>query len=189
MTVKTAFKYIFIGLLTCFLLLVGYVVQAGIAIVHVRTPDTRLWVPVPVALGSIAGHLVDMPLKMERDFQEVWQYREAAADILRQLPGLPDAEFVEVRHGRDHVRIFKRADFLHIQVDNSDRKSQCATADSDRRTPGRGAERSQRFGGRFVCLSGMAVGRRLDLREDRKRRSSNLAMVDPAPASRSKGAG
>jgi len=122
MTVKTALKYIFIGLLTCFLLLVGYVVQAGIAIVHVRTPDTRLWVPVPVALGSIAGGLVDVPLKMERDFQEVWQYREAAAEILRQLPGLPDAEFVEVRSGRDHVRIFKRADFLHIQVDNPTEK-------------------------------------------------------------------
>ena len=119
MTVRTAFKYIFIGLLTSFLLLVGYVVQAGIAIVHVRTPDTRLWVPVPVALGSIAGHLLDIPLKMERDFHEVWQYREAAAEILRQLPGLPDAEFVEVRNRRDHVRIFKRADFLHIQVDNS----------------------------------------------------------------------
>ena len=84
-----------------------------------RTPDTHLWVPVPVALGSIAGHLVDIPLKMERDFHEVWQYREAAAEILRQLPNLPDAEFVEVRNRRDHVRIFKRADFLHIQVDNS----------------------------------------------------------------------
>ena len=122
MTVKTAFKYIFIGLLTCFLLLVGYVVQAGIAIVHVRTPDTRLWVPVPVALGSIAGHLVNLPLKMDRDFQEVWQYREAAAEILRQLPGLPDAEFVEVRHRREHVRIFKRADSLHIQVDTPSEK-------------------------------------------------------------------
>ena len=122
MTVKTAFKYSFIGLLTCFLLLVGYVVQAGIAIVHVRTPDTRLWVPVPVALGSIAGRLIDVPLKMERDFQEVWQYREAAAEILRQLPSVPDAEFVEVRSGRDYVRIFKRADFLHIQVDNPTEK-------------------------------------------------------------------
>ena len=122
MTVKTAFKYIFIGLLTCFLLLVGYVVQAGIAIVHVRTPDTRLWVPVPVALGSIAGHLVNLPLKMDRDFQEVWQYREAAAEILRQLPGLPDAEFVEVRQRREHVRIFKRADSLHIQVDTPSEK-------------------------------------------------------------------
>src|SRR5262245_58686325 len=118
MTVKTAFKYIFIGLLTCFLLLIGYVVQAGIAVVHVRTPDTKLWVPVPVALGSIAGHLIDIPLKMERDFREVWQYREAAAEILRQLPGLPDAEFVEVRNGNEHVRIFKKADFLHVQVDS-----------------------------------------------------------------------
>src|SRR5258706_3895638 len=122
MTVKTAFKYIFIGLLTCFLLLVGYVVQAGIAIVHVRTPDTHLWVPVPVALGSIAGRLVDLPLKMERDFQEVWQYREATAEILRQLPGLPDADFVEVRSGHDHVRIFKRADFLYLQLDNPTEK-------------------------------------------------------------------
>ncbi|MCI0419861.1 MAG: hypothetical protein L0387_17070 [Acidobacteria bacterium] len=117
MTVKTAFKYIFIGLLTCFLLLVGYVVQAGIAIVHVKTPDTRLWVPVPVALGHIAGNLIDMPLKMEKDFQEVWQYREAAADILQQLPGLPDADFVEVRSGREQVRIFKRDDFLFVQVE------------------------------------------------------------------------
>jgi hypothetical protein len=70
------------------------VVQAGIAIVRVRTPDTRLWVPVPVALGSIAGHLINVPLKMERDFQEFWQYREAAAEILRQLPGLPDADLL-----------------------------------------------------------------------------------------------
>jgi hypothetical protein len=118
MTVKTALKYIFIGLLTCFLLFVGYVVQAGIAIVHVKTPDTRLWVPVPVALGSIAGYLINVPLRMERDFQELWQYREAAAEILGQLPGLPDADFVEVRSRGDHVRIFKRADFLYIQVDN-----------------------------------------------------------------------
>jgi hypothetical protein len=122
MTVKTAFKYIFIGLLTCFLLVVGYVVQAGFAVVHIRTPDTRLWVPVPVALGSIAAHLIDVPLKMEGDFQEVWQYREAAAEILRQLPGLPDAEFVEVRSQRDQVSIFKRADFLHIQVDTPNEK-------------------------------------------------------------------
>jgi len=118
MTVKTAFKYIFIGLLTCFLLLVGYVVQAGIAVVHVRTPDTRLWIPVPVALA----YLVDVPFKMERDFQDVWQHREAAAEILRQLPGLPDADFVEVRSGREHVRIFKRADFLHIQVETPKEK-------------------------------------------------------------------
>jgi hypothetical protein len=122
MTVKTALKYIFIGLLTCFLLFVGYVVQAGIAIVHVRTPDTRLWVPIPVALGSIAGHLINVPLKMERDFQEVWQYREAAAEILGQLPGLPDADLVEVRRNGEQVRIFKRAEFLYIQVDKPNEK-------------------------------------------------------------------
>ena len=122
MTVRTAFKYIFLGLLTFSLLLIGYVVQAGIAIVHVRTPDTKLWVPVPVALGSIAGHLVNIPLRMDRDFKEVWEYREAAAEILGQLPGLPDADFVEVRKGREQVRIFKRSNFLHVQVDTPTEK-------------------------------------------------------------------
>lgn len=117
MTVKTAFKYIFLTILVLSLLLIGYVVQAGIAVVQVKTPDTRIWVPVPVALGHLAGSLLDMPLKMEEDFQEVWQHREAAAEILRHIPGLPDAELVQVDNGQEHVRIFKRGDALFIQVD------------------------------------------------------------------------
>lgn len=169
MTVKTAFKYIFLGVLTCFLLLVGYVVQAGIAIVHVRTPDTRLWVPVPVALGSIAGHLINIPLKMDRDFQEVWQYREAAAEILRQLPGLPDAEFVEVRRSREHVRIFKRADSLHIQVDTPKEKVNV-------RLPIQTVERlvevlsdpSASMGDLFACLEWQSAGDLVYVKTDRE---------------------
>jgi hypothetical protein len=122
MTVRTAFKYIFVGLLAAFLLFVGYVVQAGIAIVRVKTPDARLWVPVPVALGTIAGHLVDVPLKWDHHCQEVWQYREAIAEMLRQLPSLPDADFVEIRKGREEVHIFKRDDFLYVRVDHPGEK-------------------------------------------------------------------
>ncbi|MBM3803144.1 MAG: hypothetical protein FJW26_12660 [Acidimicrobiia bacterium] len=122
MTVKTALKYIFIGLLAAFLLFVGYMVQAGIAIVRVKTPDAQVWVPVPVALGTIAGHLVDVPLRLEQHSQEVWQYREAVAEILRQLPSLPDADFVEIRKGREQVHIFKRDDFLHVRVDHPGEK-------------------------------------------------------------------
>ena len=122
MSVKTAFKYIFLGLFVLMLLAVSYVIEAGIAIVHIKTPDARLWFPVPVALGHLAGKMVDIPLKMEPDFQEIWQYREAAIEILRQLPGLPDADFVEVSKAQEHVRIFKRADSLYVQVDNPNEK-------------------------------------------------------------------
>lgn len=122
MTVKAAFKYIFLTILVLSLLLVGYVIQAGIAVVHVRTPDARVWVPVPVALGHLAGSLIDIPLKMEKEFQEVWQHREAIAEVLRQLPGLPDADFVQVDKGKEHVRIFKRGDSLFVQVDTPKEK-------------------------------------------------------------------
>ncbi len=122
MNVKTAFKYILIGLLTCFLLLVGYVVQAGIAVVNVRTPDARFWVPIPVALGHLAGNFVDLPLKQEEKFREVWQHREAIVELLKHVPGLPDADLVEVRSGKERVRIFKRGQFLCVQVDGPDEK-------------------------------------------------------------------
>jgi hypothetical protein len=122
MTVKTALKYISLGILVVALLLVTYVVQAGFAVVQVKTPDTRVWVPIPVALAHLAGAVMDTPLRMEPDFQEVWQHREAAAEILRQLPGLPDADLVQVDSGKDHVRIFKRADALFVQVDTPQEK-------------------------------------------------------------------
>jgi hypothetical protein len=117
MTVKTAFKYIFLAILIALVLLIGYVVQAGFAVVHVKTPDARVWVPVPLAFGHLAGYLLDIPLKTDGKFQEVWQYRDAAAEILRQLPGLPDADLVQVDSGQEHVRIFKRGDALFVQVD------------------------------------------------------------------------
>src|SRR5262245_7388502 len=122
MTIKAAFKYIFLAILIASMLLIGYVVQAGFAVVHVKTPDARVWVPVPLALGHFAGYLLDMPLKMEAKFQEAWQHRDAAAEILRQLPGLPDADLVQVDSREEHIRIFKRGDALLMQVDSQREK-------------------------------------------------------------------
>jgi hypothetical protein len=117
MTVRTAFKYIFLGLLICFVLVVGYVVQAGIAVVKVKTPDARIWVPIPVALGHLAGDFIDLSLRQEEEFQEIWQHRQVVAEVLKYVPGMPDADLVEVRNGQEHVRIFKKEDFLCVQVD------------------------------------------------------------------------
>ncbi len=66
MTVKTAFKYIALGLLVLFTAGIIYVIQAGFAIVKVSTQDTRIWLPVPIALGQLVGKMVALPLKAGR---------------------------------------------------------------------------------------------------------------------------
>jgi hypothetical protein len=169
MTVKAAFKYIFLVILVVSLLLIGYVVQAGIAVVQVRTPDVRIWIPVPVALGHLAGHLLDMPLRMEKDFQEVWQHREAAAEILRQLPGLPDADLVQVDSGKEHVRILKRGDVLLVQVDSPTEKVNI-------RLPIQTAERlaevlenpNASVGDFFACLQWQSAGDLVHVKTDKE---------------------
>lgn len=116
MTVKTAFKYIALGLLVLFTAGIIYVIQAGFAIVKVSTPDTRIWLPVPIALGQLVGGMVEIPLRHDEQFEEFWKYREEIGQILHLLPGLPDADFVEVQSKKEQVRIFKRGDSFCIQV-------------------------------------------------------------------------
>ena len=116
MTVKSACTYIALTFLIVSFLLVGYVVQAGIAIVSVRTPDTRVWVPIPVAFAHVAASFLDVQLKMEKDFQEFWRHREEAREVLQQLPGLPDVELVRVDKSNEHVLIFKRDDALFVHA-------------------------------------------------------------------------
>ena len=122
MTVKTAFKYIALSLLILFTAGIFYVIQAGFALVSVRTPDTRMWLPVPIALGQIVGKMVEFPLKRDEQFQEFWKYREEVGQLLRLLPGLPDAEFVEVQSAKQQIRIFKRGDSFCVQVSGPDEK-------------------------------------------------------------------
>ena len=120
MTVKTAFKYIALGLLVLFTAGIIYVIQAGFAIVRVRTSDTRIWLPVPIALGQIVGKMVEFPLKHDEQFQEFWKYREEIGKILHLLPGLPDADFVEVQSTKQQIRVFKRGDSFCVQVTGPD---------------------------------------------------------------------
>jgi len=111
-----------IGFLIVALLVIGYVVEAGIAVVHVKTPDTHIWVPVPVALGHLAGKFIDLPFSQEPEFEKVLEYREAVVEILRQLQDLPDSNLIEVSKTKEHVRIFKRGDSLCVDVDNANEK-------------------------------------------------------------------
>ena len=84
MTIKTAFKYIALGLLILFTAGIIYVIQAGFAIVKVSTQDTRIWLPVPIALGQLVGKMVALPLKQDEHFQEFWKYREEIGQIFKR---------------------------------------------------------------------------------------------------------
>jgi hypothetical protein len=122
MSVQTAFKYILLGCLIIFVAGIIYIIQAGIAIVSVRTPDARIWLPVPIALGSITGKIIELPMVQDKEIQEIWKYREEVAELLRQLPGLPDADFVEVHSEKEQIRIFKRGDSFGILITTPDEK-------------------------------------------------------------------
>jgi hypothetical protein len=109
-------KKIALGLLISLLVMVALVVQAGIAIVDIRTPDTRLWIPVPLLLGHIAGEFVDLPLNKDEDLKEFMEYRPLIAELLKQFKNLPDVELVSVERHDEQVRIYKQADALYVKV-------------------------------------------------------------------------
>ncbi len=109
-------KNIFLGFLAFLLLGAVYLIQAGIAVVDVKTPEARIWIPVPVALGHWAGDLADWKLERQPQWNQVMKYRETAARLLQQLKDQPDADFVEVRNAKEQVRIYKENDALHVSV-------------------------------------------------------------------------
>ncbi|MEW5977789.1 MAG: hypothetical protein AB1898_18500 [Acidobacteriota bacterium] len=113
----STFKKILIGFAIVFLLLIGYAIHAGVAVVSVKTPDARFWVPVPIVFGHWIGTFVNLPMKQQPEFEQFLEYREAAVEILRQLKELPDSDLVEVEKSDEHIRIFKRGDYLYVSVD------------------------------------------------------------------------
>ncbi len=116
------FRNFVIGFLIAVLLLTAYVIHAGFFVVHVKSADANIWVPVPIALGHLVGAFVNFSLADQPDFQNALEYREAATEIIKQLKDLPDAEFVEVTRPNEHVRIFKRGNALCIDVENLSEK-------------------------------------------------------------------
>ena len=71
-----ALKKILLGCLAVFLLFMIYAVHAGVAVVQVKAPDTRLWIPIPIALAQLAGNFIEVPLSKQEEFRQFLQYRE-----------------------------------------------------------------------------------------------------------------
>jgi len=111
-----ALKKILLGFLAVFLLFMIYAVHAGVAVVQVKAPDTRLWIPIPIALAQLAGNFIEVPLSKQEEFRQFLQYREPLKEGLNQLLVMPDADLVEVRKGGEHVLVYKRGNYLLIDA-------------------------------------------------------------------------
>ena len=105
-------KKIFLGFLIVFLLFITYAVHAGVAVVKVKTPDTRLWIPIPIALAQLAGKFIEVPLSDQEEFRQFLQYREPLKEVLNQLLVMPDSDLVEVRKAGEYVLVYKRGNYL-----------------------------------------------------------------------------
>jgi hypothetical protein len=84
--------------------------------VSLRLP-AALVVASAILAGDDAGDRLRAELGGEIDLA-AWS--PAAAELARQLETMPDATLVEVRDGRDHVRVAKEGDDLHIRVRSPD---------------------------------------------------------------------
>jgi hypothetical protein len=109
-------KKICLGFLIVFLLFITYAVHAGVAVVNVKTPDTRLWIPIPIALAQLAGNFIKVPLSKQEEFRQLLRYREPLKESLSQLLEMPDADLVEVRKADGHVLIYKRGNYLLVDA-------------------------------------------------------------------------
>jgi len=105
-------KKIFLGFLIVFLLFITYAVHAGVAVVQVKTPDTRLWIPIPIALAQLAGGFIEVPFSKQEEFRQFLQYSKPLKEGLNQLLEVPDADLLEVRKAGEHVLIYKRGNYL-----------------------------------------------------------------------------
>ena len=113
-------KKILLGFFIVFLLFSAYALHAGVAVVQVKSPDTRLWIPVPIALAQVVGSFIELPLSKREKLQQFLQYRELLKEGMAELVNLPDADLVEVRKADEHVLIYKRGNYLLLDTDNRD---------------------------------------------------------------------
>src|SRR5438034_11487842 len=113
-----ALKKILLGFLAVFLLFMIYAVHAGVAVVQVKTPDTRLWIPIPIALAQLAGNFIEVPLSNQEEFRQFLQYSELLKEVLNKLVDMPDTDLVEVRKASEHVLIYKRGNYLLMEAND-----------------------------------------------------------------------
>jgi hypothetical protein len=116
-----------VGLFMMSVMAIGVVAyRAGVAIVkvHAAGPEgTRLNLPVPMIL--VDGAVLLTPREaLPRLPSEATQAFPFVAAMMRELESCPDAVFIEVHDGDDHVVIAKRNGRLRIDVhDGEDRVS------------------------------------------------------------------
>jgi hypothetical protein len=112
--------------------LAGVVTAAALSdwvVVDVETlgPDSmHIVVPVPLMVGRIAAAAVpDEALEDAVMPPEVTARREQIVAAVRSLADTPDATFVEVHDGDDHVVISKVGGLLKVAVDSDDARVRC----------------------------------------------------------------
>jgi Ethanolamine utilization protein EutJ (predicted chaperonin) len=119
-------KILLAVVLTCFVLMVGSgmllaatIVRGGMVTVKVNDPETHFNVVVPAGLVTLGMDL--LPLVIEEDIcaeirTDLGEYGPAAAAALLELEDAPDAVLVDIRDGRESVRITKEGRLLEIYV-------------------------------------------------------------------------
>ena len=97
----------------------GVVANSSIMIVEVDTDDVHIIAPVPLSLVQVAMAFAPDEAKYVQveEIGEFLPYLERFIDELRAIPD--DVMLVEVIDHSDHVRVYKEADALRVQVEES----------------------------------------------------------------------
>jgi hypothetical protein len=105
------------------LTMVGVVAGTGVVVVDVRPHDgPRIVIPMPLLLAEKVARLAPTHSAQQAfsRIERVREYMPVAEEVVAALAEAPDAELVRVDDGREHVRISKVGDMLHIRVEGPD---------------------------------------------------------------------
>lgn len=102
--------------------LVGAVYAAS-GVISIRVLDREsgldLYLPLPATMveGVVAGVTHAAPVELDELRRETSDWAPMVRELLATLAAAPDATFVEVRDGREHVVVAKRGGSITIEVD------------------------------------------------------------------------
>lgn len=97
--------------------------QEGAKWIHVRVDEeegAKVAINLPISLVDVAVDMAKDEAFDKGDFELDRNGKVKIEDLRRmwrELKGAGDAEFVNVQDGDEHVRIYRRGDKVHVQVD------------------------------------------------------------------------
>ena len=95
----------------------GVVANSSVLIVEVTNPDVHVVIPVPLSLVQVAMAFAPDEAKYVQ-IEEIGEFLPYVGRFIEELRAIPDdVMLVEVIDRRDHVRVYKEADVLRIQVE------------------------------------------------------------------------